>query len=67
MGLLKGQALSWASAVWDSGSPISFSYHYFTTGMRKVFHHPVKGSNADNRLINLRQGPRSVADYSVEF
>lgn len=35
--------------------------------MRKVFDHPVEGGDAAKRLISLRQGSRSVAEFSVEF
>ena len=36
--------------------------------MRKVFHHPVRGKEASQRLLQLRQGSRSVAgSLAVEF
>ncbi|KAJ8012549.1 hypothetical protein DPEC_G00043990 [Dallia pectoralis] len=65
--LLKGNALAWASAVWDNQSPISQSFICFTTEMGRVFDHPVRGSVAPNRLLTVRQGSRSVEDYAVEF
>lgn len=67
MGLLKGKALEWASAVWDSHSPVCLSYHNFTSEMKKIFDHSVKGPDAAKRLFNIRQGGRSVAEYAVEF
>ncbi|KAJ7998560.1 hypothetical protein DPEC_G00206180 [Dallia pectoralis] len=67
MSLLKGNALAWASAVWDNQSPISQSFICFTTEMGRVFEHPVRGSVAANRLLTVRQGSRSVEDYAVEF
>ena len=39
----------------------------FSTELRKVFDHPVKGQEAMNRLFSLRQGSGSVASFSVEF
>ncbi|KAJ7997137.1 hypothetical protein DPEC_G00225840 [Dallia pectoralis] len=36
MSLLKGNALAWASAVWDNQSPISQSFICFTTEMGRV-------------------------------
>ena len=35
--------------------------------MSKVFDHPVQGQDAARRLLSLRQGSRSVAEYSIEF
>lgn len=67
MGLLKGKALDWASAVRESQSHATVSYDYFVSEMRKVFDHPVQGRDAAKRLLSLRQGSRSVAEYSVEF
>lgn len=32
-----------------------------------MFNHPVCGRDASNRLTNIRQGSRSVADYAIEF
>ena len=67
MGSLKGNALEWASALWDSDSPVNDNFDLFVAEMRKVFDHPVEGGNAAKRLISLRQGSRSVAEFSVEF
>ena len=67
IGLLTGSALAWASAVWESQSNLCYSYPEFTEEMKKVFHHPVSGRDATKRLLSLRQGSRSVAEYSVEF
>ncbi|KAF7640739.1 hypothetical protein LDENG_00018860, partial [Lucifuga dentata] len=35
--------------------------------MKKVFDHPVQGKDAAKRLLSLRQGSRSVAEYSIDF
>ncbi|XP_072889749.1 uncharacterized protein [Hemitrygon akajei] len=35
--------------------------------IRKIFDHPVRYKDAAKRLLALRQGSRSVAEYSVEF
>ncbi|KAK0131553.1 Retrotransposon-like protein 1 [Merluccius polli] len=35
--------------------------------MKKVFDHPVQGREASQRLLQLRQGSRSVASFAVEF
>lgn len=67
IGCLRGNALSWASAEWERSSAACSSYASFTEKMRKVFDHPVRGKEAAKSLMSLRQGTRSVADYSVEF
>ncbi|KAI2655590.1 Transposon Tf2-6 polyprotein [Labeo rohita] len=66
MGLLRGNALAWATAVWDSQSA-QFNFSSFTAELKKIFDHPVHGKEAAKRLLSLRQGSRSVAEYSVEF
>lgn len=67
MGLLQGKALDWATAVWQNDPLIRNNFEVFQNELRKVFDHPVKGKEASKRLLNLSQGPRSVAEYSVEF
>ena len=67
IGSLKGNALAWASALWDSDSPVNDNFDLFVAEMRKVFDHPVEGGDAAKRLISMRQGSRSVAEFSVEF
>ncbi len=65
--LLTGRARDWGAAVWSKQPELSASYAAFTAEMRRVFDHPVRGRDASNRLTNLRQGARSVADYAIEF
>lgn len=63
--LLTGRALQWAQAVL-SAQP-SISYSNFLSKFRCVFD---KGSNPDSaahRLFALKQGRRTVADFSVDF
>ena len=65
--LLSGRAAQWATELWERDSRFNFSFDQFQAEMKKVFDHPVRGREAANRLISLRQGTRSVADYAVEF
>lgn len=67
IGLLRGKALEWASAVWETQSNVASTYPMFTSEMRKLFDHPVRGRDASKRLHALRQGTRGVADYAIEF
>ena len=67
MSLLRGSALDWATAVRESQPHICLSFDTFISEMKKVFDHPVRGRDASRRLLSLRQGSRSVAEFSVEF
>ena len=67
IGSLRGEALAWATAVWERGSTVTENYSAFTEEMRRVFDHPVRGREASQRLLRLRQGSRSVASFAVEF
>ncbi|KAK2899405.1 hypothetical protein Q8A73_012534 [Channa argus] len=63
IGLLRGRALEWAEVV----SSLLIPFHLFINDLRKAFDHPACSENAAHRLLSLRQGFRSVADFSVEF
>uniref|UniRef100_A0A3Q2XTT7 Peptidase A2 domain-containing protein n=1 Tax=Hippocampus comes TaxID=109280 RepID=A0A3Q2XTT7_HIPCM len=43
------------------------SFPDFIAAFRRVFHHPVRGREAEGRLLERRQGTQSVADYSITF
>lgn len=63
--LMTGRALQWAQAVLNVQPNIS--YQDFLSKFCCVFD---KGSNPDsaaNRLFTLKQGRKSVADFSVDF
>ena len=65
IGSLSGEALAWAAAVWERGSAVCYVYSSFTDEMWKVFDHSVRGREASQRLLQLRQGSRSVASFAV--
>lgn len=67
MGLLQEKALACTSAVREGQSAIRQSYKIFVGKLWKVFYHPVQGKEAAKRLMALRQGSHSVAEYSVDF
>ncbi|CAK6964949.1 hypothetical protein NL108_012724 [Scomber scombrus] len=56
-----------AAAMWEHNPQICSSLPTFTAEMRRLFDHPVRGKEVASRLLSLRQGSRSVADYAVEF
>ena len=62
---LAGKALEWATASWTDIQHLSYSQ--FVTQFRTVFDHPYEGKVSGELLCQLRQGKRSVVDYSLEF
>ncbi|KAJ8261446.1 hypothetical protein COCON_G00171690 [Conger conger] len=66
MGLLKGRALDWATAVW-SGDSFPSRYPVFADEIRKVFQHASSDQEPSQRLIALRQGRKTAADHSIDF
>lgn len=67
VGLLTSRALTWAEAFLETTPLHSLSYRSFTQELLKVFDGPVRGREAAKRLMSLRQGALSVAEFSVEF
>ena len=67
MSSLTGQALDWAVAAVGRNPRLSSSLPEFLEEFRRMFDHPSQGSDAAGRLHSLRQGARSVADYTLEF
>uniref|UniRef100_A0A8C9XJ24 DUF4939 domain-containing protein n=1 Tax=Sander lucioperca TaxID=283035 RepID=A0A8C9XJ24_SANLU len=67
IGLLRGAALEWASVHWRRQDQTTATYAAFTAEMTKVFDHPVQGKDASRRLFSLRQGLRSVAEYTGHY
>ena len=65
--LLAGRALQWAMAAVSRNQHLSTHYDDFLREFKLVFDHPEDGHDAATRLHDLRQGSRSVADYTVEF
>ena len=65
--LLTGRAKEWGTAEWQRQSPICSSFLLFSKELRKVFDHATPGREAAQGLMDLKQGGRSVADYSIDF
>ena len=65
--LLTDRAKLWGTAEWEKQSPACSSAEMFSAELRKVFDHTASGREAARGLLNLRQGERRVADYSIEF
>ncbi|KAJ8333220.1 hypothetical protein SKAU_G00421160 [Synaphobranchus kaupii] len=67
MSSLGGSALEWATSIWDSQAPLCNNFAAFTAEMRRVFDHPTCGRDATQRLLQVRQGNRSVAEMAIQF
>ncbi|KAL7876709.1 hypothetical protein AOLI_G00116720 [Acnodon oligacanthus] len=67
MSLLTGNALSWATAMWQAQVPESSAYANFERIFREVFDHPVGGQAPGERLLTLKQGSRTAAEHALHF
>lgn len=65
--LLTGRALRWAVAVLKKDSLLVNDYERFISEFKLVFDHAVAGEDSASQLLTIRQGSRSVAEYTVEF
>lgn len=64
---LTGRARLWGTAEWDRRSPACTSFSLFATELRKVFDLGPTSSEASRDLMSIRQGSRTVADFSIDF
>ncbi|KAG1928799.1 hypothetical protein F2P79_023363 [Pimephales promelas] len=65
--LLAGRAREWAAANWEAERDCVFSFALFKDEMIRVFDRSAHGEEASRLLSSLRQGSRSVSDFSIEF
>ncbi|KAL0147984.1 hypothetical protein M9458_056711 [Cirrhinus mrigala] len=65
--LLSGRAALWGTAVWGQKHQCCSSFQSFSEELKKVFDRAVSGREAARVLAELRQGNRTVTDYSIEF
>ena len=67
VGLLRGRALEWAQAE-DLRNPLaSRTLTGFLRDFRSVFDLPHDQGTVTERILQIRQGGESVADYSIRF
>ena len=65
--LLSGRAALWGTVVWENHRSCCDSFAALSEEMKRVFDRAVAGREAARQLADIRQGERSVADYSIEF
>lgn len=67
IGLLKGKALRWAQALSDCTDLGTLTFDELENNFKAVFDHSNHAGTATEHLFTIRQGPRSVAEYAVDF
>uniref|UniRef100_A0A3B3SA72 CCHC-type domain-containing protein n=1 Tax=Paramormyrops kingsleyae TaxID=1676925 RepID=A0A3B3SA72_9TELE len=65
--LLTGCARDWATALWMDDSPLLDSARDFQQAFKGIFNHPAVGRSLGERLFDVKQGPRTVAEFALEF
>lgn len=65
--LLTGRALEWATAVWRPDGSAFPTFTNFLLQFRNVFEHPTECGDAGEQLLELTQGRRTAAEYSLSF
>lgn len=65
--LLVDKARAWATSIWQRQGPECSDFKKFTEEMLRVFDQSVASTEAAKRLMYIRQGKNSVADYAVSF
>lgn len=64
---LKWKALRWAHTFLQSHSIEKLTFQCFLQVFRRVFDHPLQQEATAKRILTLRQGRKSIANYSVDF
>ena len=64
---LTGRAHLWGTAERERRTPACSSFQVFASEIQRVFGVPSRGPDHHDSLFGLRQGGRTVADYSIDF
>ena len=64
---LTGRARLWGTAEFERQTPACATFDLFAEEMLKVFDLDSPTAEASRELLSIRQGRRSVADYSIDF
>lgn len=64
---LTGRARLWGTAEFERRSPACSSCELFSSELIKVFDTGSSSAEASRELMSIRQGRRSIADYSIDF
>ena len=64
---LTGRARLWGTAEFERLTPACASFNAFAEEMLKVFDNGFSTAEVSRSLMNIRQGNRTVADFSIDF
>lgn len=64
---LTGRARLWGTAEFERQTPACATFNLFSEEMLKVFDLGSTTAEASQTLMSIRQGRRTVADYSIDF
>lgn len=65
--LLSGPARQWGTVEWSRKSPVCSSYKHFAKDLLLTFDPARPKKESALRLAEVKQGSRSVSQYSIEF
>lgn len=65
--LLTEKARAWATSVWQRQGPECTDFKIFSEDMLRVFDQSVSSADSAKKLMTIRQGTGSVADYAIAF
>uniref|UniRef100_A0A667XPZ7 CCHC-type domain-containing protein n=1 Tax=Myripristis murdjan TaxID=586833 RepID=A0A667XPZ7_9TELE len=65
--LLEGPPLNLYNALFEEGSHIALSFAAFSAELKKMYDFPIRGQQAGQRLLRIRQGRLSVREYVNQF
>uniref|UniRef100_A0A672Z875 CCHC-type domain-containing protein n=1 Tax=Sphaeramia orbicularis TaxID=375764 RepID=A0A672Z875_9TELE len=65
--LLEGPPLSYFNALFESDSPVTRSFDSLCSEFKRVYDHPVRGQQAGQQLMRLKQGSMSIRQYVCRF
>uniref|UniRef100_A0A3B5LTF8 CCHC-type domain-containing protein n=1 Tax=Xiphophorus couchianus TaxID=32473 RepID=A0A3B5LTF8_9TELE len=64
---LSDRALDWAEAKFSSSPEYGFSFAEFLTQFKQAFNQETDKSLSSRTLLKMKQGQRSVVDFSIDF
>ena len=65
--LLSDKGRAWATAIWQRQGPECSDFRISSKDMLRVFYQSVSSTEAAKKLMSIRQGRDSVADYAIAF